>query len=335
MTKSYIIYSGKRKWDNMTDSKQIENNVEQTPSINQSSQEHIDTTFETLVSSDSQNTETIVTPSEETEQETPKRRINRRAIGITLTAITAAGAGLAAFGITSSNNDSKNTPQDSDSNDRQTSETQAPAIAPTPEATPVASPTPEVTPEPAVQLGSLEIPATLSPEEMGKAFIENDWNSWRMAGITDSLYNEAMSSDASPDEFSLNLAHTESQKFADEIFIDGWQDHEDLVTFENYMEGQSDHVIRYYIATATESEPYKWYSTVDSVNAQGDVNSQVRLSITFTQHNNATANNVATLYPEAVELDGTQTEIDVTLQNVDGIMKVSIINQHDAVDYSQ
>jgi hypothetical protein len=217
------------------------------------------------------------------------------------------------------------------------------APAPDPKATsqtPEATPTPSSTPEQPLTVQSLEIPANLTPEQLGVTLIQDRLSQWEMAGATDAnttAWHQAPNLDA----FVLDLGQQNADKFSQALFVDGWQTDSSLASFSAAEQKSNAHTVENFFKTnhVTASEKaefpmdFKPYNRSISV-APADVKfvsqspGEITLSILATEHDNKDRNRIGTTLSNdnQAQIEGNRFRANVTLKNVNGIEKIAAIS---------
>ncbi len=205
--------------------------------------------------------------------------------------------------------------------------------------TPEATPTPTATPEQQLTVQSIEIPANLSPEQLGVALIQDRLSLWEMAGATDA---NTTAWDQSPnlDAFTLDLAQQNADKFSQALLVEGWQSNPSLVSFSAAEQKFNAHILDNFWKTnhitadqkATfpmDFAPYKRSVSVNPaevtvVSQQGDT---ITLSVLATEHENRDRNRIGTtLSKDNPDIEGNRFKATVTLKNVNGVEKIAAIS---------
>lgn len=205
--------------------------------------------------------------------------------------------------------------------------------------TPEATPSPSATPEQQLTAQSIEIPASLTPEQIGVAVIQDRLSLWEMAGATDSNTTAWLHA-PSADAFTLDLGQQNADKFAQALFIDGWQADASLTKFvtaekmsnvgsvENFF--KTNHITADQKATfPMDFEAYKRSVSVDpgDVTVLSQQTDTITLSILATEHDNADRNRLSSsLKGNKQDIEGNRFKATVTLKNVNGVEKIAAIS---------
>jgi hypothetical protein len=108
--------------------------------------------------------------------------------------------------------------------------------------TPEATPTLSAAPEQQLTVQSIEIPANLSPEQLGVTLIQDRLSQWEMAGATDAnttAWLQAPSADA----FTLDLAQQNADVFSQALLVEGWQSDPSLISFSAAEQKFNAHIL--------------------------------------------------------------------------------------------
>lgn len=204
-----------------------------------------------------------------------------------------------------------------------------PAPKPDPKAT---SQTPEATPtatSEVLTVQSAEIPAGLSPEQLGTTLIKR-LSSWDMAGATTAnraAYLKASDSFA----YASQLSETNGNIYAEALFGPNWQTVPILATYVPNEEKANAGLIELWFATSPgigasplDTSPFQSWDTVDSVTVVSQDAGSITENIATTAHNNAGQGNRADqLDPGAVALNGEKFVVKATFTAVNGVEKIS------------
>lgn len=196
-----------------------------------------------------------------------------------------------------------------------------------PSKTPEAStpPTPE-----ALTVQSLEIPAGLTPEELGTTLIDR-LSSWDMAGATAENRDGYLKAGAATGDsfgYATQLAQQNGAIYAEALFGPDWQSVPTLATYVPNKEKANAGLIELWFATSAgisrlDPEPFKSSDTVDSVTVVSQSGGAITERIATTAHNNSSANRADTLAPGTAALDGEKFVVVATFTTVNGVEKVS------------
>ena len=177
-----------------------------------------------------------------------------------------------------------------------------------------ASPEASATPE-ALTVQSIEIPASLTPEQMGEALIDR-LSSWELAGATDSnrkLYIAEGQSTGDADAKSREIANTNGAIYAEALFGTDWISDPKLATFvPNKEAGNAQAISKWFKTTGLGRPPYTYSMTVipNGLTYTQNSDGSITERIPFSESDNAGLSD--------------QNEIMVaTFSNVNGVEKIS------------
>lgn len=186
--------------------------------------------------------------------------------------------------------------------------------------------TPEV-----LTVQSLEIPATLTPEQVGTTLIQDRLSAWHMAGANDETHKEWLAYNPSGKTVSEVNAEFTNQKaagygaiFAEALFIPDYQADAQLNAIATALEGINSSNLESYFITHSEANVYTSSRTVESTTFISQTADSLTLKINGTEHNNAAQNRIGTKYdPNEIEVNGSRSVITVTLKLIDGTYKIA------------
>jgi hypothetical protein len=203
------------------------------------------------------------------------------------------------------------------------------ATSQTPEATPTAAP--EV-----LTVASLEIPAGLTPEQLGQTLVADRLSAWAMAGSIPDVQNQWLdyvsSGKGSTGAFVDGQVATNGAFFAEALFVPGFKSDALLTDQVSGWTKQNatlleDWLLTYNSHDPKDLEPFNDYFTVESTTVVSQTTDSITLAIAATDHNNAAQNRIGSQYdPGAVALDGYKFVMTVTLTSVGGAEKISAIH---------
>jgi hypothetical protein len=169
-----------------------------------------------------------------------------------------------------------------------------------------------ITPE-AYTVESLQISSELSPEEAG-ANLNEILNEWSNAGIDETLFDRAMDSPSTPEDFAREIAQSNAQIFAVALFGPDWAADPRTVTMVDQFTNNNASSIQYRLITWQEENVFQ---------ASVELNNQTIIDVTddhivfeqnLTSINNADQNRIGSDYqPELVEWNGDQYTVKVEL----------------------
>lgn len=241
---------------------------------------------------------------------TPERRKSASRVkaiaGIAGIAVVAASAGgVIVFNALRGQSGSGGVDLDKDNGDKQTSQTPAAETA-----------APSATPETTSSTESLAIPAGLSDEEFGKE-VTDRLTAWTTGGATPELYKKWLNGGTNSEQIVADAANTNSMAVADALFGADWHGKPALEALYAKFNQLNLADLDQYVHTFNkdvfpdDTQPYRSYSTYDSVEKMSTVKNGRNVQVTGTEHNNSALNRVgepgSKLYSAAeVGYDGTQ-----------------------------
>lgn len=203
-----------------------------------------------------------------------------------------------------------------------------------PTETPVTTPSPEATMTPEQIIKSLELPATLTPEQLGETLVNDRISDWYMYGATAENRNGYYDADG---EFSYiqELADKNGELFADALFVSNWRE---LVPPQGQKLSLADYVTGFKMANADALE--NWFKTSDSgdpddiepfvrslkaghVSIISDSGNEITMTIDTTAINNADKNRIKDLDPSNLTGNGNKFVIFVKFVRVGDLQKIS------------
>ncbi|TQO19694.1 hypothetical protein FB472_1267 [Rhodoglobus vestalii] len=197
------------------------------------------------------------------------------------------------------------------------------------------SETPEATPTNTAEVLTvqlLEIPATLTPEQVGTTLIQDRLSAWYMTGANDQTYEERLAYNPSGKTISEVTSDFVDQKaagygviFAEALFIPDYQADEKLNAQATGWQKQNATGLAHYLSTHSEANVYTSSMTVESTAIISQTEDSLALKINGTEYNNAAQNSTGTSDPGAVDINGNRFEVAVTLQLIDGTYKIAQI----------
>lgn len=247
--------------------------------------------------------------------ETPENKPKKRLL-LTLGA-SAAGVALVAggfFGVKAAmDSNSHNAPE------KDPKATSEPSTTSTPEATKA--------PEQELTVKSLEIPTGLSPEELGKTFVQDRLSQWEMAGATPENQKEWILADDTK-SYLESLAEKNGNIFADALFIPDWQSDPHLIHEVDFEKGQNASSVENWFKTYDDpgsDEAYKRSVSVDSTTVVSQTEGAITLKVLATEHNNSVKNRASEFDPNATSNNGAKFLATVTFTTVGGVEKISAL----------
>jgi hypothetical protein len=213
----------------------------------------------------------------------------------------------------------------------------APTTEKPPAATTSVAPTASEAPSPDKAWGpeytveEVEIPAGLSAEELGKAFVQR-LNDWYDAGIvmgedlTDRIdYDDPAA--AGWDVLIPGMVKENGPVFAEGLFVDGWESDPDLVKYVDAFNEANRVTLANYVGTAWSTDPteeiyYRW-DVFDSATELSNDGTTRTLEVKVVSRDNAESNEVPD--SELLGGDGFPNTWTVTFINVDGTERISML----------
>lgn len=198
------------------------------------------------------------------------------------------------------------------------------------------SKTPEVTPTPnstaeALTIQSAEIPAGLTPEQLGTTFIDRV-SAWDMAGATEvnsAEYTKAIAAGTTSD-FLKQISEANGNIYAAALFGSDeslWQQ----PYVDNAKNANANHAELWFKTSAGVSKldvkPYQWWVTVDAVSVVTQADGLVTLKIDATEHEEL-RNRALQLEKHPETLDGTQETWTVNFKTVGNTEQVTSFTIH-------
>jgi hypothetical protein len=202
------------------------------------------------------------------------------------------------------------------------------ATSQTPEATPPSTEQAEV-----LTVKSLELPATLTPEQLGTTFVQDRRSRWQMAGSVggDQLKNDWIRTTLADKDFLAPIIAMNGDTFADALFVSNWRENPDLVkwieaTKANNFAGLQLWLKTYNSGDSNDVEPFNYSATVESTTVVSQTANTVSISSAATEHTNADKNRADKLDPGGATVDGNKMTVNTTFQLVDGAWKISALD---------
>lgn len=198
-----------------------------------------------------------------------------------------------------------------------------------------ATPTPTATPEQEISVQSIELPTSLTPQQVGEKFFADDVTLWNMAGANkknvDGYWdpNSKYGNDISGYTQPIVDANTEIFKealFAPNVLLDNTTN---IPTYVANMTKNNHARLEDYILTAHSDKPFRYWSTVEEkdITVLSKTDTTLSLEITSTEHNNVTPDDkVGSKYdPQELEINGYTTKSEVDFTVIDGTYKITNI----------
>lgn len=205
--------------------------------------------------------------------------------------------------------------------------TPAPEASPAPE--PSSTPSETAVETPPVTAESLVMPSTLTPDELGVAYIEGHLSAWEMMGATtensDAYY-------ASGGDLAViqTVAAENAELMISSTFVANWQEIPSLVTYVTNMQKSNETSLENWIKTASEparnEEPYKrWIEANPVSTSQENADGTITLVTDATGYNNADKNRAKELDPTTLTMLVEPITFTATFQIVDGQYRISAL----------
>lgn len=216
---------------------------------------------------------------------------------------------------------------------------QAPQSAPTTETsadpTDTAEPTPEQTATPELTVEDIEIQAGLSAEQVGQAIIQR-FDDWRNEGGSDkALYDEWIDTDLSNGEFTLAKAEGYAAIYAEALYVEGWQSHEDLKGNYEFNVRVNAETLEINLKTSNltsnpalinpdDLEPYQRNIIFDGAREISSGDGTRVIEIDYYESNNADKNRAGEAFSQQTADFGQPTgRFTMTLVTVDGVERIA------------
>lgn len=196
-----------------------------------------------------------------------------------------------------------------------------------------ATPTPTATPEQEISVQSLELPTSLTPQQVGEKLVNDDMTLWNMAGADkksvdgywdpNSKYGNDVSAYAAPIA-NANGEIFKQALFAPNVLLD---QNTEVPHFVDSTIQNNQARLEYYVLTARSNKPYKYWNTVDSVKVLSQDSNSLDIAVTLTEHNNVTPDDkVGSKYgPQELEINGQTSTDNISLTVIDGTYKITNI----------
>lgn len=184
---------------------------------------------------------------------------------------------------------------------------------------------------------SLELPATLSPEQLGTTFVQDRLSQWEMAGSVggdqlqkDWIKDGAARGIADKDYLAPTIAKN-GDTFADALFVSNWRENPDLVKWVDQEKRINLASLETWLKTyksgdSNDVEPYKSGVTAESTTVVTQSGEAVTISVAATEHDNAVKNRAVKLDPGIALIDGNKMTVNATFQLVGGAWKISALD---------
>jgi hypothetical protein len=196
-----------------------------------------------------------------------------------------------------------------------------PSMSHSVEATPTPTPTETA---PAFTVESLELSASLPPEQVGKQFMAN-WDALSNASENKTFFKNTVISGSSYAEAAAEQAPKDTAVFTEAELVSDYATKPPLATWVKGITDEHRIALNDWLATnesgnKLDKEPFKEYTTVNSVKVVSQTPDALNLSIDATQHNNGAENTVGN------ETDGDRFATEAVFEKVNDTWKLDAIN---------
>ncbi|WP_285727753.1 hypothetical protein [Psychromicrobium xiongbiense] len=181
---------------------------------------------------------------------------------------------------------------------------------------------------------SLELDGSLTPEQLAKTFGQDRLSSWNMAGATEANLNKYLDLGAQS-AFPREIAEKNGEIYADALLVPGWRSDAALNTFVNGPSGQKTlnalaiemNFITHYDKSSNikDKEPYWQTVSIDSTTVISQTADTVVTTSAATQHTNEAKNSAVDHDPQHQKHDGSKFTVYTTFKLIDGKWKVSAL----------
>lgn len=180
---------------------------------------------------------------------------------------------------------------------------------------------------------SLELPATLTPEQLGTTFVQDRLSQWEMAGSVggDQLQKDWVKTNLADKDFLAPTIAKNGDTFADALFVSNWRENPDLVKWVDQEKRINLASLETWLKTyksgdSNDVEAYKSGVTAESTTVVTQSGDAVTISVAATEHDNADKNRAVTLDPGIALIDGNKMTVNATFQLVNGAWKISALD---------
>jgi len=182
-----------------------------------------------------------------------------------------------------------------------------------------------------LSVSALELPASLTPEQISTTIIQERYTQWLNAGFTDANYQAWLLNDESitPEgEFIRNTITNEvGDNFADAMFVSNWRDIPELKQTVDTFKNNNTAVLELLFKTKLDDTPYEIGFKVDSpVTVTSQTADTMTLSTAGSQYDNAAESRARELDPNGDIINGHTFTETTQLVLIDGTWKIEKTN---------
>ena len=199
-------------------------------------------------------------------------------------------------------------------------------------ATPGETPT-TVSSEKLLTVASLELPATLTPEQLGSTIMQERLTQWGASGETDANRKAWLKNTQTEHTFIENtITNSVGDTFADALLVSNWRDIEELRSWVDRRKGINTSNLELWFRTyksglSEDTKPYESGSRVDLTTVVPPQTADtVSIASSVTLYDNASMNRAVTLDPNVAAINGYKYMADTTLKLIDNKWKISTLN---------
>lgn len=181
-------------------------------------------------------------------------------------------------------------------------------------------------------IASLELPASLTPEQLGSTFIQERLTQWGASGQTDANRKAWLKNTQTEHIFIENtITNSVGDTFADALLVSNWRNIPELRNWVDRRKGINTANLELWFRTyksglSEDVEPYKSGSKVESTKVVPTQTADtVSIAVSVTEYDNASMNRAVTLDPNVVAINGNQYIADASLQLDNGHWKISTL----------
>ncbi|MCX2746265.1 hypothetical protein OOZ51_00360 [Arthrobacter sp. MI7-26] len=158
---------------------------------------------------------------------------------------------------------------------------------------------------------TLKLPAGLSPEQVGKTFVQDRLSQWYMAGATIENRKQWLAADDS-DAYCAELADKNGDMFADKLLVPGWRDIPALANWVKNVRAINASRINLYFKTsghndARDLEPYKAWVVASAASSSNITGEGGQVTVTGVDMDNSSKNRASQLAPDLGSIDSNFT----------------------------
>ena len=181
-------------------------------------------------------------------------------------------------------------------------------------------------------IASLELPASLTPEQLGSTFIQERLTQWGASGQTDANRNAWLKNTQTEHIFIENtITNSVADTFADALLVSNWRDITALRNWVDRQKGINTACLELWFRTyksglSEDVEPYESGSTValTTVISQQTAGT-MSIAIHTTEYDNASKNRAVKLDPNVSAINGNRYIVNASLQLDNGHWKISTL----------